>query len=553
MSNPFRDATYAQALAQLEAVFGARDALVFRDRRFSFADLKREADAASRRFAALGLKAGDKVGILMPNRPEFVWSWLGAAQMGLVCVMLNTRLRRDEIAYQLGQSDCRAVVVADAGDGPDFLETLAELCPGLREGSPGAIAGAALPMLDFVVVCEETTRGYAGAVTWTGLEGTGLEGTGHEIPRLAADPASPAIISYSSGTTALPKGAMISHCLWRKAWDIGIRVELTAEDCLYLAIPMFGSMATMNGIAPYWVRGAKVVLGEQFDAGACLAAIAREKVTGMHVLPPILRQLLAHKDFRTTDTSSLRLAYTLSIDPDILAQVEDELGVPGTITGYGMTETTTVVTRNRWDDPREVRHATQGWPLPDLEVAIVDPQTLAPMPAGEPGEIWVRGYSIMLGYYKKPEETARALTPDGWLRTGDWGRQDDTGRVTLLGRLGDTYKSRGFNVSPAEVEYVLQRHPAVEVCAIVGVPDTQHGEVGIAFVVPAAGATAQEAELLGFLKPQIASYKMPARVFSIDALPLTSGTGKVQKFKLRADALERLGLAAPAPAQPASA
>jgi acyl-CoA synthetase (AMP-forming)/AMP-acid ligase II len=468
--------------------------------------------------------------------------------MGLVCVMLNTRLRRDEIAYQLGQSDCRAVIVADAGDGPDFLTTLAELCPNLRDGAPGALAGAALPMLDFVIVCEATNRGYAGAVTWTGLGE--IE---RDLPGLATDPASPAIISYSSGTTALPKGAMISHCLWRKAWDIGIRVDLTADDCLYLAIPMFGSMATMNGIAPYWVRGAKVVLGEQFDAGACLAAIARERVTGMHVLPPILRQLLAHEDFRSTDTSSLRLAYTLSIDPDILAQVEDELGVPGTITGYGMTETTTVVTRNRWDDPRAVRHATQGWPLPDLEVAIIDPATLAPMPAGEPGEIWVRGYSIMLGYYKKPEETARALSPDGWLRTGDWGRQDETGRVTLLGRLGDTYKSRGFNVSPAEVEYVLQRHPAVEACAIVGVPDDRHGEVGIAFVVPAAGATAQEDDLLGYLRPKIAAYKMPARVFLTDALPLTSGTGKVQKFKLRAEALERLGLAVPAPAQPASA
>ena len=541
MSNPFRDATYAQALAMLEARHGAADALVFRDRRFSFSDLRLEADAASRRLAALGLEAGDKVAILMPNRPEFVFAWLGAAQMGLVCVMLNTRLKRDEIAYQLGQSDCRAVIVADAGDGPDFLAALAELCPRLRAGPPGALSSPALPMLDFVVICEDTERGYGGALTWDALAARG-----GAMPDLARDPAAPAIISYSSGTTALPKGAMISHCLWRKAWDIGIRVELTDADCLYLAIPLFGSMATMNGIAPYWVRGAKVVLGEQFDAGVCLAAIAQEKVTGMHVLPPILRQLLAHPDFARTDTSSLRLAFTLSIDPDILAEVEDRLGVPGTITGYGMTETTTVVTRNRWDDPREVRHATQGWPLPDLEVAIVDPATLEPMPAGAPGEIWVRGYSIMLGYYKKPEETARAITKDGWLRTGDWGRQDESGRVTLLGRLGDTYKSRGFNVAPAEVEYVLQRHPAVDLCAIVGVPDARHGEVGIAFVVPAGeSGSAAEEDLLAFLKPQIASYKMPARVFFIDALPLTSGTGKVQKFKLREEALARLG-AAPA-------
>lgn len=536
MSNPFRDLTYAEALRLMEERYGAREAMVFRDERYSFADLRREADAASRRFAALGLKAGDKVSILMPNRPEFIFAWLGAAQMGLVCVMLNTRLKRDEIAYQLGQSDSRAVIVADPGDGPDFLATLASLCPRLIDGRLGETASEALPMLDFVVVCEADTRGYKGGITWTELGAREAP-----MPELARDPGAAAIISYSSGTTALPKGAMISHCLWRKAWDIGIRVEITEDDCLYLAIPLFGSMATMNGVGPYWVRGGKAVIGEQFDAGQCIAAIAREKVTGMHVLPPILRQLVAHEDFKRTDTSSLRVANTLSIDPDILAQVEDELGVPGTITGYGMTETTTVVTRNRWNDPREVRHSTQGWPLPDLELAIMDPATLEPMPTGEPGEIWVRGYAVMIGYYKKPEETARAMTADGWLRTGDWGQQDATGRLTLLGRLGDTYKSRGFNVSPAEVEYVLQRHEAVDVCAIVGVPDAGQGEVGIAFVVPAEGRQADEAELLFYLKPKIAGYKMPARVFFIDQLPLTSGTGKVQKFKLKEEALARLG------------
>ncbi len=545
MSNPFRDLTYGQALALLVERYGPREALVFRDRRYSFADLKAEADMASRRFAALGLNPGDKVAILMPNRPEFIFAWLGAAQMGLVCVMLNTRLKRDEIAYQLGQSDSRAVIVADAGDGPDFLSTLADLCPRLKEGRPGEIASEALPMLDFVVVCEDDTRRYAGAVTWDDLTARAAP-----MPPLATDPGAPAIISYSSGTTALPKGAMISHCLWRKAWDIGTRVDLTEDDCLYLAIPLFGSMATMNGVAPYWVRGGKSVIGEQFDAGQCIAAIAREKATGMHVLPPILRQMLAHPDFKTTDTSSMRVANTLSIDPDILAQVEDDLGVPGTMTGYGMTETTTVVTRNRWDDPREVRHSTQGWPLPDLEVAIIDPETLQKVPAGDPGEIWVRGYAVMIGYYKKPEETARAITPDGWLRTGDWGRQDATGRVTLLGRLGDTYKSRGFNVSPAEVEYVLQRHEAVDQCAIVGVADARQGEVGIAFVVPAAGQDVSEEEILAYLKPKIAGYKMPARVLFIDQLPLTSGTGKVQKFKLREEALARL---AAAPAGPEAA
>lgn len=364
------------------------------------------------------------------------------------------------------------------------------------------------------------------------------------LPPMADDPDEPALIAYSSGTTALPKGAMITHCLWRKAWDIGSRIDLTEDDCLYMAIPMFGSMATMNGTGPFWVRGAKVVLGEQFDAGRCLEAIERERVTGMHVLPPMVGQLIEHSDFKRRDRSSLRIAIVLSIDPDVLATIEDVIGFPGTMTGYGMTETTTVVTRNRWDDPREVRHSTQGWPLPDIDVKLVDPVTLQPVATGEPGEIWVRGYCVMLGYYKKPEETARAITADGWLRTGDLCRQDQTGRVTLIGRLGDTYKSRGFNVAPAEIEYVLQKHPAVETCAIVGVPDARQGEIGVAFVVAKTGAQPSEADILDYLKPKIAGYKMPGQVFLTAELPLTSGTGKVQKFKLREEALRRRGEAA---------
>jgi acyl-CoA synthetase (AMP-forming)/AMP-acid ligase II len=537
VENPFQRSTYAEAIAALAARHGHRTALVFRDRRYSFRDLQRAADAVSARFAALGLEPGDKVAILMPNRPEFLWSWLGAAQAGLVAVMLNTRLRRDEISYQLAQSDSRAVIVPGRGAFRDFLGDLAQLVPDLHDGAPGRLASAALPELRWVIACDPPEPGYAGVTDWSSPPPADLA-----RPAMADDPDRPAIIAYSSGTTALPKGAMITHCVWRKAWDIGTRVDLDADDALYMAIPLFGSMATMNGVLPYWVRGAKVVLGEQFDAGHCLQAIERERVTGMHVLPPIMREILAHPEFDVRDTSSWRISYTLSTDPDVLDTIADVIGVPAVMTGYGMTETTTVVTRNRWDDPRAIRHATQGWALPDIEIRIVDPERQQALAPGETGEIWVRGYCVMAGYYNKPEETARMITADGWLRTGDLGTLDDTGRLTLVGRLGDTYKSRGFNVAPAEVEHVLHTHPAVQACAIVGVPDARHGAVGVAFVV-ADGAAPSESEILRFLAPKVAGYKMPEHVLFVEALPLTSGTGKVQKYKLREQAAAHLGAA----------
>ncbi|MBW3095806.1 class I adenylate-forming enzyme family protein [Pseudohoeflea coraliihabitans] len=540
MSNPFLGKTYGESIAELATKYAHRDALVFRDTRYSYRHMKREADAYSARLAALGLRQGDHVSILLPNRPEFLWAWLGAAQMGLVVVMINTRLKRDEIAYQLAQSDSKAVIVPGAGAFRDFLGELSELAPALRSGTAGTLQSERLPELRWVIALDTVPEDYRGATDWSRPPTER-----HEAPAMVEDVETPGIIGYSSGTTALPKGALISHQVWRKAWDIGTPVDFTENDCLYMAIPLFGSMATMNGALPIWVRGGKVVLGEQFDAAACLAAIEREKVTVIHLLPPIVRALLDDAAFDRHDRSSLRVGYVLSVDPDVLNAVSDGLGIPGMMTGYGMTETTTVLTRNRWDDPRDVRHTTQGKPLPDIEVRIIDPESRREMPVDQPGEIWARGYCNMLGYYKKPEETARALTKDGWLRTGDVGHMRADGRLVYIGRLGDGYKSRGFNVSPAEIEYAINSHPEVAISAVVGIPWPGENDIGIAYVVLKEGCEVDSAALLDRLRGQLASYKLPHHLFLVDELPMTSGTGKIQKFKLKEDALVRLGVDVP--------
>lgn len=535
MENPFRDLTYSQSLEKLSKKYGDRDALVFRDQRYSFQEMKQQADRMSARFHDLGLRDGDNVSILLPNRPEFLWCWLGAAQMGLVVVMINTRLKRDEIAYQLNQSDSKAVIVPGEGAFRDFVAEIAELSPSLIDGKPGELQSEVLPDLRWVIALDKLPAGYNGITDWS-------QPAPHDLPLppMVEDVMHPGIIGYSSGTTALPKGAVISHLVWRKAWDIGGPVDFTEDDCLYMAIPLFGSMATMNGALTLWVRGGKVVLGEQFDAGACLAAIEKEKVTVMHILPPIVKSLLEHPDFTKFNRQSLRVAYVLSIDPEILRAVNDDLGIPGMLTGYGMTETTTVLTRNRWDDARDVRHSTQGKPLPDIEVKIFDPESGAQLPDGETGEIWSRGYCNMLGYYKKPEETARTLTKDGWLRTGDVGRFREDGRLEYIGRLGDGYKSKGFNVSPGEIEYVINSFDEVETSAVVGIPWPGENDIGIAYVIAKAGMQITEEQLHKRLKSRLASYKQPRHIFIVDSLPLTSGTGKVQKFKLKEDANSRL-------------
>lgn len=510
--NPFIGATYGSALLELRRRHGDKPALVFRDRRWNFAEMLDEIDAASARLWDLGLRVGDKVALWLPNRPEFLWYWMGAARSGLVVVVLNTRLKPDEAAYQLGQSDSRAVIVPGDGAFRDFL------------GDVIAIRDQ-LPELDYLIALDPTTR--SGVIDWS-QPCLGLP------PAPVADDADlPALISYSSGTTALPKGALITHCVFRKGWDIGIRIDLTPNDRIMLAIPLFGSMAMMNGVLPFWARGAAVVLAERFDAAEFVETVRRENCTTAHLLPPMVLDIVNLPDFATGSLPSLRVGFVLSNDHEILRLVADRIGVPGVMTGYGMTETTTVATRNRWDDPREARFETQGYALPDIELAVVDAETGEPCPPGVVGEIRVRGYCVMKGYYKKPDETAKAIDSAGWLHSGDAGFMRPDGRLVFLHRLGDGYKTNGFNVSPAEIEQTMRRHPAVADTAVYGLPDPIAGQIGVACVVLRPGAAIEPQDILNFLKPSLSSYKLPRHVLMVDELPVTAGTGKVQKFKLR--------------------
>jgi fatty-acyl-CoA synthase len=511
--NPFVGATYGTALARIAAVHGEREALVFGGRRWTFADVLVEIERAAARLFTLDLRPGDSIAIWLSNRPDFLWYWLGAARSGLVPVVLNARLRPDEAAYQIGQSDSRALIVPGDGAFRDFVadvEAVRDRLPALRH-----------------VVALDPTR-HAGVLDWSIPAPADLPAA-----PVASDPDAPALISYSSGTTALPKGAMITHCVFRKAWDIGTRVDLSCDERLALAIPLFGSMAMMNGVLPFWVRGAAMVLLERFEAASFVETVRAERCTMAHLLPPMVLQLAEVPAADRSGLSSLRVAWVLSNDAEVLAIAADRLGIPGVMTGYGLTETTTVLTRNRWDDPREARFETQGRPLPGIDLRVVDPRSGETCAPGVPGEIRVRGYCVMKGYYRKPQETAAVIDGDGWLRTGDVGVMREDGRLTFLHRLGDGYKTNGFNVSPAEVESVLRRHPAIADVAVFGRADPAAGQVGVACVVVRPGVRFDERDILAFARPLLSSYKIPRFVVRVDELPMTSGTGKVQKGRLR--------------------
>lgn len=522
--NPLCGLSTSEALDWLAAQHGNLIGLRFTGSAWTFQQIRMEIDLASGRLASLGLPAGSTVALWMPNRPEFLWYWMGAAQMGLIPVVLNTRLKRPEAQYQLAQSRSVAIIVPGRCAYRDFLQDALVMC---AEGD-----GAALPELKHVLALERSATDVNPIV----LDELAAV---YRFSR-AADPEAGALVIYTSGTTALPKGAVISHRIWRKAWDIAEIGRNTADDRLYLPIPLFSSMAMLNGVLPFWVRGACVHLYERFDALECVAAAKGEGVTALHLLPAMITDLLALGPFDTPPLASIRIGLALMNDPGLMARAEDELGIQRVVAGYGMTETMTLVSRPLPDDSREVRHTTQGNALPDIELAIRDPASGDMLATEQLGEICVRGYSLMEGYFDKPAETANSYSPDGWFRTGDAGWLDKDGRLIFQHRLGDGYKSRGFNVSAEEVERAIMEHPGVEMAAVVAIPDQRDGARGVAFAKLRSGIVASEQELLSFVKDRLAGYKQPRHIIFIEDFPVTTGTAKIQKYRLREIALSQL-------------
>jgi fatty-acyl-CoA synthase len=305
-------------------------------------------------------------------------------------------------------------------------------------------------------------------------------------------------------------------------------------------VPLFGILANVNGVLTFWSRGSAVVLERRFEAGRAIEVIERERCTVAYLLPMMVEQLLGHPSYRPERTASLRTGIIVGTDTAVMRRVAEDLRMPGFFTSFGMTETYSACARCYSTDSMDVRMHTHGLPLPDIEVAIRDVETSADLAPEQEGEICIRGYNVMLGYYNKPAETAAAFTPDRFFRTGDLGYKTPEGRLVFLRRIKDGYKHNGFNVSTAEVEREIGGHPKVAEAAVVGMPDRLSGEVGAAFVIARAGQRIDPAELKAFLRPRLATYKMPAHVFQVDEFPLTAGTSKVRKFELRAKALEWL-------------
>jgi acyl-CoA synthetase (AMP-forming)/AMP-acid ligase II len=500
--------------------FGDRTAVVDGDLQLSYAALFDRSRTFAAALVASGVGRGDRVAIWCFNCAEWIVAVLGTFQAGAVLVPVNTRFKGNEAADLLARSHVRALVTVT-----DFLDTD---YVALLEAT-----GVELPDLDTVVIARGPARGDA--VDWTTFLARADDAALANVDerRAALGPEDPSDILFTSGTTGVPKGVVMTHGrTLGVATDWVAMTGLSADDTYLMVNPYFHMFGLKAGILASVAAGATMLPEPVFDVDRVLTRVAAEQVTVLPGAPTIYQAILDHPGRDGHDLSTLRVAVTGAADipVELIRRVDAELPFDFIVTGYGLTEAGTASATSPEDDPETVA-TTVGRPRPGFEVLLADTEGQE-VPAGEPGEILLRGPTVMAHYLDDPEATAQTLSPDGWLRTGDLGLIDDHGCLRIVGRVKDMFIVGGFNAYPAEIENALLRHADIQQAAVIGVPDERLGEVGMAFVVLGPGADVDAEAIIAWSRDEMANYKVPRAVVVVDELPLNA-TGKVEKNVLR--------------------
>ncbi|HEX2079933.1 MAG TPA: AMP-binding protein [Longimicrobium sp.] len=513
----FRGLTLADSLALRVNEDPQRPFVAFEDRRLTYAQVDAQADALAAALHELGIEAGDRIALTLPNWPEFVVSAFAAARLGAVIVPLNPRFTSPELQYMLRHSESVAVVTAENWEGTDYLARFEQFL-------------GVLPDLQYVVSVGEEDLWYDDRIHQ--FEDLVSSGEGRPYARFQGSADEMFAILYTSGTMGKPKGVALTHeNLMANAALSADALGLRADDVVFGVNTLFNAFGIGTGVLGTMVAGASLVLHEGYDPATALDVVEREGVTVFHGVPTnFVLALNALRD-RGGAAPSLRTGVVAGapVPEELVQRIQREL-VPGIRVGYGMTETGNLVAVNTPDDPPGKQVATVGRPLAEVEVRVIDVDGSV-LPVESVGEVAVRGPGVMRGYYRQPGETAQVFTPDGFFLTGDLGMVDEEGFLHIIGRRKEMIIRGGFNVYPREVEDRLHAHPAVLDVAVVGLPDEILGEVACACIVPVEGAIVTGEEIRDFCREVLADYKVPDLVRFLDGFPLT-GSGKVRRVEL---------------------
>ncbi|KKB73169.1 MULTISPECIES: AMP-binding protein [Bacillus] len=522
------------------------EAVVYPDRglRYTYLEFDRLCRHTAKGLMALGIQKGEHIAIWASNTPEWLTAQFAAAKIGAVLVTVNTNYQSAEIEYVLKQSDATTLILMESYRDTSYIDILYELLPELKDSEPGRLASGRLPFLKHIIVLGNAR--HPGMHLWDDMlekaESVGEKELEERMDSL--DEHDVINMQYTSGTTGFPKGVMLTHYnLVNNAANIAECMNLTAQDRMCIPVPFFHCFGCVLGNLACVAAGATMVPVQEFRPKEVLQAVQAEKCTALHGVPTMFIAEINDEDFASYDLSSLRTGIMAGSNcpTEVMKVVMDNMGITEITIAYGQTESSPVITQTRVNDSLQRRVETVGRALPDIEVKIIDPDTLQEVERGRQGELCTRGYHVMKGYYKNPQATAAVIDDDGFLHTGDLAVMDDDGYCRITGRLKDMIIRGGENIYPREIEEFLYRHPKILDVQVVGVPDETFGEEVSAWVRLKSGEHATAEELREYCKGKIARYKIPRYIAFVDEFPMTA-SGKVQKFRLREQALKAFKL-----------
>jgi fatty-acyl-CoA synthase len=545
---------YCDLIGDLPALaaqrWGARHALTFEDKSWSYQDVETEVEQLAHALQALGVKKGDRVAIWLTNSAMLECLLFAVIRIGAVAVPLNTRYRTQDLAFTLKNSGSVLLISAGKSGPVNFDAILLEALGQVAVDAQGQVCSEAVPSLKRVVMMGDSA--IPGALGWESFRDLGdlsRDGSQAQIDQrhqshqeshilnslaaIAPEPTDTALIVYTSGTTGNPKGVLLSHNGMRLCFDRAEAMQLQASDIQLTYLPLFHVYAISYSMIMSFMCGGAQIIMSGFQVDQALELIAKHRVTVVHGFDAHFNDFMLALAKKPSDISSLRFG-TLTVGADStieLAQAAQSKVCP-TLSGYGVTELWGGVTLTPQDATLEQRCAASGYPLPGVELRVINPNTQQAAATGEVGEIQVRSYSRMIGYHNQPEATEQVFDSEGWYKSGDAGILRADGHVRFVVRLKDMLKVGGENVSPAEIEGLIATLPGVEYVAVVGQPDARLSEVPVAFIVSAATGPKQAQQVIAHCKGKIASFKIPVECYFVDALPMTP-TGKIQKEVLR--------------------
>lgn len=527
-----------EALQRSADLWPDREFVVGKNERITYADFNHRVDRLATGLIGLGITRGDHVACWLTNEPDWILTWMACCRLGATVVSINTRYKTHEVEFILKQSDAKLLVAMPQYWEINYLDMIAEMVPGYESSTPGQLQVDNLPELRGIVLWKDEQ--HPGTVSLKTLAAVEPDRAALDKAAASLETEDPVVIIYTSGTTGVPKGAMHCHRIVYEGRDMAKAMHMETGDKVLCHLPLYHVAGSVATVMPAMQHGATIVTMDQWEPAAALELIERERINIMGGIPTHFIDMLSVPGVENRDTNCLKTAWIggAPVTPKLAKQAKEILKFDALQAVYGLTETMGGTMLSEFDAPIEITCQNKSKPVGDFEVKVVRDASGDPVAVGEDGEIWIRSYLVMLGYYKNEEATREAITPDGWFKTGDLGRFDEEGYLQITGRAKEMFIVGGSNAYPAEIERYLETHPKIGQAVVCGAPHERLGEVCFAFVMPKPGERLEPGEVVEFCRGNIADYKVPRHVDIVDDFPRTT-TNKIQRFVLQQQIAER--------------